>query len=349
MQRTLSLLVKPALLALALAGTTAHAADDSPTTDLPGSADHPVISRFTSSLLVGYGQKDWAATELPSADGVTKADRQKLANPVQAEGKITRLFYLGPSGKSALEIFRNQQQALMAAGFKPRFSCELKACNDVYFALGKDARGKTMDWVKGSLVGTKGNFKGSRFNLPMGLSANEGRMLVGTLERHGTTLQILLYTSLAQNEYTERAATYLEIVEPKAMATGQVTVDANAIAAGLKADGRIALTGLFFDTGKTELKAESKAQLDAMAELLKSQPTLKAYIVGHTDNVGSFEANEKLSLARAQAVVAALSAAPYKVDGKRLVAKGLASLAPVAGNGDDAGKAKNRRVELVAQ
>ena len=78
----------------------------------------------------------------------------------------------------------------------------------------------------------------------------------------------------------------------------------------LKAEGKIALYGLLFDTGKTELKPESKAQLDAMAELLKSQPALKAWIVGHTDNVGGFEANEKLSLARAQAVVAALTAAP---------------------------------------
>ena len=115
------------------------------------------------------------------------------------------------------------------------------------------------------------------------------------------------------------------------------------------AEGRVTLTGLFFDTGKTELRPESKAQLDAMAELLKSQPALKAWIVGHTDNVGGFEANEKLSLARAQAVVAALTAVPYKVDARRVLPKGLASLAPVAGNGDDAGRARNRRVELVAQ
>ena len=52
---------------------------------------------------------------------------------------------------------------------------------------------------------------------------------------------------------------------------------------------------------------------------------------------------------RARAVVLALPAAPYKVDAKRHSAKGLASLAPVAGNGDEAGRARNRRVELVAQ
>jgi OmpA-OmpF porin, OOP family len=338
-----------ALLALALAGPAAFADEQTPSTDLPGSADHPVISRFSGSNLVGYSLKDWAATELPGPGGTSKADRHKFADPVQAEGKLTRLYYLGPPGKTALEIFRNQQQALMAAGFKPRFSCELAACHNAYFALGKYERGKTMDWVKGSLVGVKGSFKGSRWSLPMALSSDEGRMLAGTLTRGGTALEILLYTSLAENPYTDRAATYIEVVEPKAMQTGQVTVDAKAIAAGLQAEGRITLTGLFFDTGKTELKPESKAQLDAMAELLKSQPTLKAYIVGHTDNVGTLDANQALSMERARAVVLALSAAPYKVDAKRLSAKGLASLAPVAGNGDEAGRARNRRVELVAQ
>ncbi|MDR7335734.1 DUF4892 domain-containing protein [Roseateles asaccharophilus] len=343
------IIIASTLIALTMASGANAAEPQTPTTDLPGSADHPVISRFAGSTLVGYGQTDWAATELPGAGGMSKTDRRKFADPVQAEGRLTRLFYVGPAGKTPLEIFRNQQQALAAAGFKPRFSCELKACYDAYFTLDKGARGKSMDWVKGDLVGVKGSYKGSRWPLPMGLSADEGRMLAGTLTRGGTALEILVYTSLAQNEYTDRAASYIEIVEPKAMPTGQVTVDANAIAAGLKAEGRIALTGLFFDTGKTELKPESKAQLDAMAELLKSQPALKACVVGHTDNVGSFEANEKLSLARAQAVVAALTAAPYKVDGKRLAPKGLASLAPVAGNGDDAGRARNRRVELVAQ
>jgi flagellar motor protein MotB len=51
----------------------------------------------------------------------------------------------------------------------------------------------------------------------------------------------------------------------------------------------------------------------------------------------------------AQAVVAALGAAPYKVDAKRLSAKGAANIAPVASNADEAGRAKNRRVELVLQ
>ncbi|MBY0368706.1 MAG: DUF4892 domain-containing protein [Proteobacteria bacterium] len=351
MTRIRATLTLATLLALSMASPLARAADDFPTADVAGATDHPVISRFTGSLLVGYGQQDWAATELPGAGGVLKNDRKKFTDPVQAEGKVTRLFYLSPAGKTPLEIFRNQQQALMAAGFKPRFSCDGKAaCADTYFALNLGDRGKSMQWAKGALVGVKGNnFRGARWGLEMSVTFDEAHILAGTLSRGGTTLQVLVFTSLADNEYTDRSASYIEIVEPKAMPTGQVTVDAKAIGQGLAAEGRVALTGLFFDTGKAELKPESKPQLDAMAELLKAQPALKAWIVGHTDNVGGFDANEKLSLARAQAVVAALTAAPYKVDAKRLAARGLASLAPVAGNGDEAGRARNRRVELVAQ
>jgi outer membrane protein OmpA-like peptidoglycan-associated protein len=174
-------------------------------------------------------------------------------------------------------------------------------------------------------------------------------MLVGTLGAPGKEATVLLYTSTAAYAVTGLVSTYLQIVEPKAMATGQVTVDAKALGQGLAAEGRVTLAGLFFDTGKTEIKPESKPQLDEMAQLLQAQPALKVFIVGHTDNVGSFEANEKLSLARAQAVVAALTAAPYKVDAKRLAAKGLANLAPLASNGDEPGRSRNRRVDLVLQ
>jgi OmpA-OmpF porin, OOP family len=341
---------RAALLTLAASFTFTTAYADAPKADVARSADHPVLKRFNGSLLVGYDQQDWDARSFPDASGVSKTEDQ-FARPVSTEGKVTRLYYLAPLGKSPLEVYRNYQQALAAAGFKTTWQCENEAqgCTKAYFALDGYERGKGMRWAEGDLPAAGSEHSGSAWPLAMALSHQQARMTVGTLASGGRTLNLLLFTSMAENEHTHRTATYIEIVEPKAMPTGQVSVDAKAIVKGLQAEGRVTLTGLFFDTGKTELKPESKAQLDAMAELLKSQPGLKAWIVGHTDNVGSFEANEKLSLARAQAVVAALTAAPYKVEARRLVPKGLASLAPVAGNGDDAGKARNRRVELVAQ
>jgi OmpA-OmpF porin, OOP family len=75
---------------------------------------------------------------------------------------------------------------------------------------------------------------------------------------------------------------------------------------------------------------------------------LKVNVVGHTDNVGTIDANMKLSQARATAVVAALTS-KYGITAIRLKAYGVGPLAPVAGNKTDDGKAKNRRVELVEQ
>lgn len=334
-------------VATVLLALTAHAAfaADKPVSDVPGAADHPLIKRFTGSWLAGQRVSNWDAAVLPGSAELSKANARQYKEPLNLEGKITRSLYIAPRGKSALEVWRNYEQALNAAGFKKRFACESK-CADLYFAWWKTSEpNKGMTWAKGDVETPTG----SRYSLTSATSVEDGRMLVGTLGKPGHEASVLLYNSVAANASTGLVATYVEIVEPKAMETGQVTVDPAALQAGLAAEGRVTLTGLFFDTGKTELKPESKAQLDAMAELLKGQPALKAWIVGHTDNVGGFEANEKLSLARAQAVVAALTAAPYKVDTRRLVAKGLASLAPVAGNADDAGRARNRRVELVAQ
>lgn len=67
MTRIRATLTLATLLALSMASPLARAADDFPTADVAGATDHPVISRFTGSLLVGYGQQDWAATELPGA------------------------------------------------------------------------------------------------------------------------------------------------------------------------------------------------------------------------------------------------------------------------------------------
>lgn len=70
--------------------------------------------------------------------------------------------------------------------------------------------------------------------------------------------------------------------------------------------------------------------------------------MGHTDNQGTLENNLTLSQKRAEAVVAAL-VQQYHLAPGRLVAKGVANFAPLAENRTEAGRALNRRVELVAQ
>ena len=110
--------------------------------------------------------------------------------------------------------------------------------------------------------------------------------------------------------------------------------------------GRVALYGLYFDSGRADVKPESKDTLVQIAKLLTTTPTLKLLVVGHTDNVGEFANNQDLSRRRADAVIALL-AAQYKVDRKRLTPVGVSFASPIAANTSEDGKAKNRRVELV--
>jgi len=110
--------------------------------------------------------------------------------------------------------------------------------------------------------------------------------------------------------------------------------------------GHVAVYGIYFDTDKAVIKPESEPALVEMAKLLNGNPGLNVFIVGHTDSTGVFEHNMKLSLDRATAVVNAL-VTKHEIAAARLRPMGVASLAPVASNKTEDGKAKNRRVELV--
>jgi len=139
----------------------------------------------------------------------------------------------------------------------------------------------------------------------------------------------------------------LTIVEKQAMAQ-EVKASADLFQSGLKATGHVEVPGIYFDTGKSDLKPESDAAVAEVAKLLKADPALKVYVVGHTDNVASLDLNMKLSQARAEAVVAAL-VSRHGIAAGRLIGRGAGPLAPVASNDAEDGRAKNRRVELVKQ
>jgi len=94
------------------------------------------------------------------------------------------------------------------------------------------------------------------------------------------------------------------------------------------------------------VKRESDPTVAEIAKLLKNEPSLKLLVVGHTDNVGTFEFNPVLSGLCAKAVVDELTA-QYGVSAERLFPFGVSSASAVASNETDQGRTKNRRVELV--
>ncbi len=278
--------------------------------DVNGSKDHPILTRYPGSSIRFYNQVDF--DKYPLALAV--ADRRP-SGVKEIQGKITKITYQNPAGRSAFEVFSNYRDALKAAGYRDLFTCEGAACglamywqqlNGLYAAGGpREARNLTV----------RGNSGGNDYTVAM--SVNTG-------------------------------FTILHFVEHKAMEGGLVTASAAELAEGIDRDGHISVYAIYFDTGKADLKPESGPALAEIATLLAMKPALNLHVVGHTDSVGGLAANMKLSADRAASVVRALTT-DRKVAASRLSSNGVGPLAPVATNRTEEGRAKNRRVDLVGQ
>jgi len=107
------------------------------------------------------------------------------------------------------------------------------------------------------------------------------------------------------------------------------------------------LPGANFDFNKATLKPECKVKLDEAVALMGKHADLRVSVEGHTDAIGSDAFNQKLSERRADAVVGYLTS--KGVAASRLVAKGFGKTRPVADNKTEEGRAKNRRVEIIAR
>ncbi len=266
------------------------------------------------------GQKPWPG--YPKATAFDEIDfpagAPKKGEPTKyehLEGKITDVRYSNPAGHPILEISRNYESALQEAGFQKLFSCR------GWTECGGAQTMKIKGW--GGCPGNQDAYCGA-----WKLTRSEG--------------SVYLWLDV------ESSSTGVFFIEPKAMQTGQVQITAAALAGDISRQGHAAVYGIYFDTGKAEVKLDSDAALKLIADLLKQDSALKLYVVGHTDNVGALDMNMDLSRRRAEAIVKELTS-KYGIAPSRLRADGVGPLTPVASNLDETGRSKNRRVELVQQ
>jgi outer membrane protein OmpA-like peptidoglycan-associated protein len=127
----------------------------------------------------------------------------------------------------------------------------------------------------------------------------------------------------------------------------EMTSNADIWADEIAKTGHAAVYGIEFDIAKATLKPEAEKVLADVLTLLKAHSDLKLKIEGHTDSTGTKAGNLTLSQQRAASVVAWL--VKKGVAKARLTPAGKGDTQPVADNKTDAGRAKNRRVELVKQ
>lgn len=121
---------------------------------------------------------------------------------------------------------------------------------------------------------------------------------------------------------------------------------AGEMEAGLIEQGRVAIRNILFAFDSDDILPESAAALATIAALMNDRPELDLLVVGHTDAVGDFDYNLRLSMDRATAVVDQLVQG-HGLSRERLRAAGTGMMAPVTTNCTESGRAENRRVELV--
>jgi OmpA-OmpF porin, OOP family len=239
---------------------------------------------------------------------IGKVQADGSVETVKLEGKVTRIDYQDPENRSSLERIRNYEQALKKAGFEIKFICNKEEC-------GPEIHRESI-----------GYYPPERY-LTAFLKRKEGNVWVGVFVPAGSW-------------------SIIRIVEEKPMDTDMVKVTANILKTNILKEGHMAVYGIYFDTGKSVIKPESDETIKEIATLLKENPSIQVYIVGHTDNVGKLKDNMELSQKRAEAVVNELIT-KHKIPSTNLEAGGVGPLAPVATNDTEEGKEMNRRVEIV--
>lgn len=216
---------------------------------------------------------------------------------------------------------------------------------DLYqFTLHEAARPAPVTYVAGT-VADKLSFKKLEAHLEL-IDLENGKLVVESYSSQGTGEFLLCIPSGRDYALNVNKDGYLFYSENFSLKnyTSMKPYKLEILLQKLRPGASIVLNNVFFETNKWDLKAESMVELNRLVDLLSANPDKKIEIGGHTDNVGSDEANLTLSQNRAKSVVDYL--VKKGIDPARLSSKGYGETAPVATNDTEEGRAKNRRTEF---
>lgn len=301
--------------------------------DVPGSKDHPLITRYPGSTIGYYEEQKYITYNV--AVGPQTGYKQ-IKQWMRPEGKLTRIYYIVKGKTTVTEIYRNYLTALNKGGFK-------------ILAQGiEDARNVSQKVGGRTFLNTF--YESNPFPVEKGIAINNGSATSGgtgyiaaQLKKSGGEV----YVTVGISQYrSDEKVLLVDILEKTIMEDDLISTNATEMMNGIKANGKIALYGIFFDFDKADVKPESKPALDEIAKLLQANPKMNLYVVGHTDMQGALAYNMSLSERRGKAIVESL-VKNYSIAASRLSGAGVGPLAPVSTNKTEAGRKLNRRVELV--
>jgi OmpA-OmpF porin, OOP family len=347
------------LVMLFVSCAAANAADKPLTSaDVAGSKDPSYLGRFTDSKIASYTVVDFDEMNLPlgklnpaqpEARDLHNNRVMEPAKKMHLEGKRTHIIYVLPTSASPLAAIRNYQNAAASKGGKTLFECKDIECGggQGLSTGGGGTQSLSMQlWPSEKIadkIGTPPYCVQTQHISEQRYTALE----FPAIHAYASVLAYMIKSTDDCKNFDSHTVIMLDTLEVQSMAQTMDTPNADEMGNAINSSGRIALYGIQFDSNKADVKPESKSTLDEIGKLLMANKSLKILVVGHTDNVGGFAANLDLSKKRADAVVAQL-VSQYKIAPARLQAFGVSYASPVASNAEEAGRAKNRRVELVA-
>ena len=251
--------------------------------------------------------------------------RDELGIPTQrVEGRVTvQAWRLPGSGLTPFQLAQPLRDQLTALGYDIVLDCAARRCGGFDFRFGIQVLPAPEMYVD--------------------LTAYH---FISALSPEGSAV-----TVLASRD--DRAG-YVQIMRAGADAPAETRTDSAPVNAApaegigrlLETQGHAVLTDLEFETGSASLGGGAVASLDDIAAYLRENPSRRILFVGHTDATGSLEANQAISLRRAQAAETYLRDR-HGIDAARIGADGVGYLAPRASNLTEAGREANRRVEAV--
>lgn len=315
--------------------TTAPHTIASEITDMTGSHDFEGLPRVEGTYIAGYryGEFD-TGNFLKTLDGRTPA----FAQP---EGKRTRIMYIGGESQTSVQLLRNYQRAFADFGdYQERYACQAAAC--------WPSLARNLIWSEANRIPVSFRNAYSLYNL--GGNQQSPGYVYGTIRKDDRLLHVSAFTTFITQSGTTAIrnvpVAHIEIVEIEDFEPTLVFVKADEMIRAIADEGSIALYGIQFELDSAAITPTSSATIDEIAKALQTEAGFSVYVVGHTDGTGALVHNQKLSQARADAVVDALTSA-HGISPDRLTAIGVGPVAPMASNDSEEGRGLNRRVQIV--
>ena len=326
------LFVRPAALAVllvALMGAGPALAQRA----IEGAVPHPSVPAPQGSYITRDEFVDFARIDFPAGPLVRNEDQPML----QVEGAhIRQEFTIDGQEVAPLRLYQGYLQYFEGEGFEI-----------VFAGIGEElAERRSVDFLaRGIFASTPSTGSEAVYILAQRPDGSEV-VALSVFDRQGNRRIMVNVVEVQEMEALDLFAAAPPEEEAVVEEVALPVQSGEDLETGLVADGRVVVNAILFAFDSDEILPESARALETVAGLMAERPGLRLLVVGHTDGVGSFDYNLRLSLARASAVVAWLGQR-HGIAGDRLRPAGAGPMSPITTNRTEQGRALNRRVELV--